>query len=303
MNTQNERELQHHANTLNSLQENYNNEKSQRERQRDSEPVMKAETVDTYPILKQRLKKLMSCNNEKVKFIEQYQRHLSSIEEAFNQIKQATGLNEFEEITNTFIKAEEQNTSLYSYIILLSQNIEGLHDSIRLKKAEIQKLRNCKEEFLRDASLNNAERMLSEQLQRTVDDKHRDIHRFGELLKSVQPVLRNTISQLQENSPAEEPEAAVESAALFDMDIDPANVECFLSAIDKHVNRLVEERYCSGVLEGKITESYVRDPQKIPLAPVVGSEEEREFNLFTEQDFKRFAEEYIDKRRSNKLRE
>ena len=70
-----------------------------------------------------------------MKFIDQYQRHLSSIEEAFSHIKSITGLNEFEEITSTFIKAEEQNTSLYSYIILLSQNMEALHDSIKFKKA------------------------------------------------------------------------------------------------------------------------------------------------------------------------
>ena len=59
--------------------------------------------------------------------------------------------------------------------------------------------------------------------------------------------------------------------ALFEMDMDPTNVECFLSAIDKHVNRVVEEKYCSGSLEGKITESYIHDPQRIPLAPVVSS--------------------------------
>lgn len=157
LSTQNDRELQLYSSTLNGLQETYNSEKALRERQRGSEPTVKAETVDTYPILKQRLKKLISRNNEKTKFIEQYQRHLSSIEEAFNHIKSITGLNEFEEITSTFIKAEEQNTSLYSYIILLSQNIEGLNDSIKFKKNEIQKLRDCKEDIVRSYGISNAE--------------------------------------------------------------------------------------------------------------------------------------------------
>ena len=91
-----------------------------------------------------------------MKFIEQYQRHLSSIEEAFNHIKSITGLNEFEEITSTFIKSEEQNTSLYSYIILLSQNIEGLHDSIKIKKTEIENLKGCKELILKNTVISNS---------------------------------------------------------------------------------------------------------------------------------------------------
>lgn len=99
-----------------------------------------------------------------MKFIEQYQRHLSSIEEAFNRIKSITGLTEFEDITNSFIKAEEQNTSLYSYIILLSQNIETLQDSIRFKNDEVKKLRGSKDSLLKSALLQEEEWQKTKQL-------------------------------------------------------------------------------------------------------------------------------------------
>lgn len=52
-----------------------------------------------------------------------------------------------------------------------------------------------------------------------------------------------------------------------------------------------------------MTESYFHDMQRIPQPPAVVSEEEKEFMMFSEQDFKRFAEDYLEKRRSNKPRE
>lgn len=55
-------ETQAHMLALNDLQLIYSNEKAMRERQRSSEPIQKAETVDTYPILKQQLKKIISRN-------------------------------------------------------------------------------------------------------------------------------------------------------------------------------------------------------------------------------------------------
>ena len=50
------------------------------------------------------------------------------IEEAFNDIKEKSGINTLEEITNTFIKSEEQNYALYNYLDELSRNIENLED-------------------------------------------------------------------------------------------------------------------------------------------------------------------------------
>jgi hypothetical protein len=47
---------------------------------------------------------------------------------------------------------------MYSYIILLSQNIEGLLDCIKFKKADIQKLRDGKENILKTTELQAAEK-------------------------------------------------------------------------------------------------------------------------------------------------
>lgn len=61
---------------------------------------------DTASVLKNRLTKLILNNKEKVKLIDNYQRNMKVIDEAFNTIKEATGLTDIKEIQNTFIKGE-----------------------------------------------------------------------------------------------------------------------------------------------------------------------------------------------------
>jgi coiled-coil domain-containing protein 63/114 len=46
-------------------------------------------------------------NKEKKKLLDQYMRNSRIIEDAFEQIKDATGIQNIEEIVTTFIKAEE----------------------------------------------------------------------------------------------------------------------------------------------------------------------------------------------------
>lgn len=58
-------------------------------------------------ILKRRLLKIVETNKEKRKLMDQYLRNVKVIEDAFDQIKQATGISNIEEIVTTFIKAEE----------------------------------------------------------------------------------------------------------------------------------------------------------------------------------------------------
>jgi hypothetical protein len=58
-------------------------------------------------ILKRRLNKIIETNKEKRRLMDQYLRNVKVIEDAFDQIKQATGISNIEEIVTTFIKAEE----------------------------------------------------------------------------------------------------------------------------------------------------------------------------------------------------
>lgn len=58
-------------------------------------------------LLKLRLQKWTTNNKEKKHLMDMYIRNVKIIEDAFDQIKEATGISSTEEIVTTFIKAEE----------------------------------------------------------------------------------------------------------------------------------------------------------------------------------------------------
>lgn len=58
-----------------------------------------------------------------------YTRNVEVIEHAFSQIEKATGISSVEEIVTTFIKAEEQNYSLFNYVNMLNNDIDTIESS------------------------------------------------------------------------------------------------------------------------------------------------------------------------------
>lgn len=61
------------------------------------------------------------------------------IEDAFDQIKEQTGFQSNEEIVTTFIKAEEQNYSLYNYVNTLNSDMDVIEEANKNIKAEIER--------------------------------------------------------------------------------------------------------------------------------------------------------------------
>lgn len=79
-------------------------------------------------LLKLRLQKWTTNNKEKKSLMDMYVRNVKIIEDAFEQIKEATGISSTEEIVTTFIKAEEQNYSLYNYVNMLNSEIDMIDE-------------------------------------------------------------------------------------------------------------------------------------------------------------------------------
>jgi hypothetical protein len=91
-------------------------------------------------ILKLRLNKMVATNKEKKKLMDQYLRNVKVIEDAFEQIKEASGISNIEEIVTTFVKAEEQNHSLYNYVNMLNTETDVLEESNKDIKEQIQRI-------------------------------------------------------------------------------------------------------------------------------------------------------------------
>lgn len=111
----------------------------------------KTEFSNPISILKMRLNKLISTNKEKKKLVDQYIRNVKLIEDAFEQIKESTGISNIDEIVTTFIKAEEQNYSLLNYVNRLGQETDQLEETNKKIKQDI-------ESFKRNEELDEIER-------------------------------------------------------------------------------------------------------------------------------------------------
>ncbi len=97
-------------------------------------------------LLKQRLLKWQQNNKEKKQLMDKYIRNVKIIEDAFEHIKEQTGIATTEEIVTTFIKAEEQNYSLYNYVNKLNSDIDTIEEQNKAIKKEIQFLEEKREQ-------------------------------------------------------------------------------------------------------------------------------------------------------------
>jgi coiled-coil domain-containing protein 63/114 len=82
-------------------------------------------------ILRLKVNRVVSINKEKKRLLEQYVRNAQVIEQAFDQIKDNSGITDIDEIVTTFIKAEEQNYSLFNYVNVLNSETDSLEENIR----------------------------------------------------------------------------------------------------------------------------------------------------------------------------
>ncbi len=62
------------------------------------------------------------------------------MKDAFDQIKEATGISSIEETVTSFIKAEEQNYSLYNYVNMLGTETDLLEESNSGIKEQIDRI-------------------------------------------------------------------------------------------------------------------------------------------------------------------
>lgn len=105
----------------------------------EATPVATGEFANPVALLNLRLKKWTNNNKEKKNLMDMYVRNVNIIEDAFLQIKQQTGISSTEEIVTTFIKAEEQNYSLYNYVNMLNSEIDMIEEQNKSIEAEIMR--------------------------------------------------------------------------------------------------------------------------------------------------------------------
>lgn len=70
--------------------------------------------------------------------VDQYIKNAQIIEQAFDQMKEFSGISNIDEIVTTYIKAEDQNYSLYNYVNMLGQENDAYEENNKYLDAQIQ---------------------------------------------------------------------------------------------------------------------------------------------------------------------
>ncbi|KAM3134025.1 hypothetical protein pb186bvf_013867 [Paramecium bursaria] len=201
--------------------------------QRKEKPV----NIDTGSILKQRLKKIIANNKEKVRLIEMYQKNMRVIEDAFNQIKESSGIVDIEEIMNTFIKSEEQNYSLYNYVDILSQQIDSLQDNnvdLR-KKIELQERDNlAKKRILQATPAAERHRKKNDLV---IESKQKDIKNLRQQMDEIAPSLKDMLMELSQTKFATDKTAYLDYKLSFNLN--ESSLEKYLQDLERYIDLAV----------------------------------------------------------------
>lgn len=259
-----------------------------------------------------RLNKLISTNKEKKKLVDQYIRNVKIIEDAFDQIKEATGISSIDEIVTTFIKAEEQNYSLFNYVNRLGQETDQLEEVNKKTKIDIENFKKSQEvdkiiygddgKIIYPLHIANMQKEI-EFINDQIDRSNKEKEHFKDQLKEVQQYVEKMVKLFKKCkfflSVANK--MSYEDGTSFN----EANVVQYLSELEEYISSLItysafrkEEPYAaiSAIPLEKLNKKdfdKTKNTYEIPFS--LSYEENNEAQLFDEErivDPRKFYEKY-----------
>merc|ERR1719160_500127 len=147
--------------------------------------------------------KLSFLNAIQRRHIKQHQKNIEVFEQAFNTIKSSTGISDIEEIVKIFVKLEERNYSLLTYVNQLNREIESIEMRNRDLKNQVKDYQEQEEQSTvrKRAALND----LSTQIKKTqmaAGEKDRMVEEAALSLVECRPLIWNIVKTLHESLPA-----------------------------------------------------------------------------------------------------
>jgi len=157
-----------------------------------------------------------------------------SFEEAFNEIKNATGIDNIDELVQTFIDAEDQNFSLFNYVNELNNEIEKLEEQIADIKTEIEKYKG-------QGGQNDRQR---KKLLKDLEDRLASTEARAEQYEAKALKAAKTVSQLEQGIQSIFNKIGCDKAALSDMlgttGVTESNMMQYLGIIEQRTNELLQ---------------------------------------------------------------
>lgn len=189
-------------------------------------------------LLKRRLNKWLTNNKEKKDLMDMYVRNVKIIEDAFEQIKEQTGISSNEEIVTTFCKSEEQNNSLINYINNLNSDIDVIEEQNKHIEAEIKR-----HEELSQLS-EKEKRSLKQKLRQDIQDikyatatKEAQIKEVENQMIEIKDFVQTMVTNFQES----EFNLAVTSPMQYhdDVQFNENNVTLYLSELEEYISTFI----------------------------------------------------------------
>merc|ERR1719238_190328 len=174
--------------------------KASQDKERTKMRSLKAEEENSFnsQAVMRRILKLAFLNTIQRRHIKQHQKNIEVFEQAFATIKSTTGISDIEDIVKIFVKLEERNFSLLTYVNQLNREIE----SIDLKNRDLKGQRDqhrAYEEMTREKK-DQLVSSLERQMQQTVlaqEDLEQDIKNKLEVLEAIRPSCIKACEQLR----------------------------------------------------------------------------------------------------------
>lgn len=165
---------------------------------------------------------------------------VNSYKQAFEKIKQATGVEDIDELVDNFLNSEDENFTLFSYVNELNMEIENLDDRIREVKAETARFRSqsVSTESQRKKILEGLEQKLAQTKAQTAEYEAK----YADAQKSMN-ALRTGIQSLYTN-------LGCSAGSLGDM-LDPTegvteqNMMTYLGLIEMRTNTILQQYLAS----------------------------------------------------------
>jgi len=205
----------------------------------------KLENLDTQMLLKRRLQRIILSNKEKVKVIDQYRKNMAVIDEAFQVIKESSGITDIDEIMNTFIKSEEQNYSLFNYVNMLTQDLDFLEENNKDLESEIEMLEHelsNKQKLLEKPPEEEVER---QKIKDIIGEKEEYIHHVRSQLATIRGPLEQILKELVQTK-----FCTISNLVIVDdFILNEQTIDYYLSIFEEIINKMIP--YISKVNDNK----------------------------------------------------
>ena len=205
-------------------------------------------------LLKPRLNRWKANNIEKKALMDLYTRNVSIIKDAFETIKAETGISSNDEIVTTFVKAEEQNYSLYNYVNTLNSEIDMIDETNKNIKAEIE--RHEKLSKMSDTEKTAARLNLQKEIE---EMRAKNMQKEAQIsnIEEQMVTIKNHVWNMVEKFGASHFTLAVANHMHYDEEVvfNENNVTLYLSELEEYISNFI---------------TYLATKDRQPDAPIAG---------------------------------